>query len=109
MLCGGFPCQSWSIAGKREGFEYNRGTLFYEIIRIIHNKKPKYVLLENVKGILSHNGGKSFENIMESLCDLGYVVDFTVLNSKYFGVPQNRERVFILCIREDLIKDDDIF
>jgi DNA (cytosine-5)-methyltransferase 1 len=103
LLCGGVPCQSWSIAGKRKGFEDVRGTMWFEVFRIANIKKPKYLLLENVKGLLSHNDGKSFERICELICEMGYVVDFTVLNSKYFGVPQNRERVFILAIREELL------
>ena len=108
MLCGGVPCQSWSMAGKRRGFEDARGTMWYDVFRIAKAKKPKYLFLENVKGLLSHNGGKSFEQICEMICEIGYVVDFTVLNSKCWGVPQNRERVFILAIREDLLDKEDI-
>lgn len=103
ILVAGVPCQAWSIAGKRCGFEDSRGTMWYEVFRIMKEKKPKLALLENVKGILSHDNGKSFELICETLCDIGYVIDFAVLNSKYFGVPQNRERVFILAIRNDLL------
>lgn len=77
--------------------------MWFETFRIIKVKKPKYLLLENVKGILSHNKGDSFEQLCEMICELGYVIDFTILNSKYFGVPQNRERVFIFAIREDLL------
>jgi len=109
LLCGGVPCQAWSIAGKRKGFEDSRGTMWYECFRIIQAKKPKYLLLENVKGILSHNGGKSFEQICECICELGYAIDFEVLNSKNFGVPQNRERVFIVGIRLDLLDKCQIF
>lgn len=108
LLCGGVPCQSWSIAGKRKGFDDVRGTMWFEVFRIAKEKKPKYLLLENVKGLLSHNKGKSFERLMEMICDLGYVVDFTILNSKFFGVPQNRERVFILAIREDMIDKEKV-
>ena len=110
MLCGGFPCQAFSIAGKRRGFEDTRGTLFFEIARIIKAKRPKIVFLENVKGLLSHGqstfktawhserseGGKTFQIIIETLSELGYDVQWMVLNSKFFGVPQNRERVFII-------------
>lgn len=103
FLCGGVPCQSWSIAGKRKGFEDIRGTMWFEVFRIVKGKKPSYILLENVKGLLSHNGGNSFERLCEMICEIGYVIDFTVVNSKYFGVPQNRERVFILAIKGDLL------
>ena len=96
MLCGGFPCQSFSIAGKRMGFKDTRGTLFFEIARIIKAKKPKLVFLENVKGLLSHNGRRTFITILATLDELGYNAEWQVLNSKYFGVPQNRERVFII-------------
>ena len=96
MLCGGFPCQAFSIAGKRRGFNDTRGTLFFEIARIIKAKRPKIVLLENVKGLLNHNKGQTFRVIIQTLSELGYDVQWMVLNSKFFGVPQNRERVFII-------------
>ena len=96
IFCGGFPCQSFSIAGKRRGFEDTRGTLFFEVARILHDKKPKYFILENVKGLLNHDGGRTFATIIEVLTDLGYKVQWQVLNSKFFGVPQNRERVYIV-------------
>jgi len=96
LLCAGFPCQSFSIAGKRKGFEDTRGTLFFEIARIAKHKRPRYLLLENVKGLLSHEQGKTFQTIIGVLADLGYGVEWQVLNSKHFGVPQNRERVFIV-------------
>ena len=96
MLCGGFPCQAFSIAGKRRGFEDTRGTLFFEIARIIKAKRPKIVFLENVKGLLNHNKGQTFSVIIQTLSELGYDVQWMVLNSKFFGVPQNRERVFII-------------
>lgn len=96
MLCGGFPCQAFSIAGKRRGFEDTRGTLFFEIARIIKVKRPKIVFLENVKGLLSHNKGETFRVIIQTLDELGYNVKWVVLNSKNFGVPQSRERVFII-------------
>ena len=95
LLCAGFPCQSFSIAGKRKGFEDTRGTLFFEICRIVRIKRPKILFLENVKGLLSHDGGATFATILQSLDELGYDVEWQVLNSKYF-VPQNRERVFIV-------------
>ena len=96
MLCGGFPCQSFSIAGKRRGFEDTRGTMFFHIARILKVKRPKIVLLENVKGLLNHNKGETFKVIIQTLSELGYDVQWMVLNSKFFGVPQNRERVFII-------------
>jgi len=96
MLCGGFPCQAFSIAGKRRGFQDTRGTLFFDIARIIEVKRPQIVLLENVKGLLNHNKGETFRTIIQTLSELGYDVQWMVLNSKFFGVPQNRERVFIV-------------
>lgn len=96
MLCGGFPCQSFSIAGKRRGFEDTRGTMFFHIARILEVKRPKFVFLENVKGLLNHDKGKTFSVIIQTLEELGYRTQWMVLNSKFFGVPQNRERVFII-------------
>ena len=96
LICGGFPCQSFSIAGKRGGFEDARGTLFFEIARIARVKRPKYLLLENVPGLLSHDGGRTFATILTSLSELGYDVCWQVLNSANFGVPQSRKRVFII-------------
>jgi len=96
ILCGGFPCQAFSISGKRRGFQDTRGTLFFEITRIIKAKKPKLVFLENVKGLLNHENGQTFSIIIQTISELGYDVQWMVLNSKFFGVPQNRERVFII-------------
>ena len=96
VICGGFPCQAFSIAGARRGFEDTRGTLFFEIARFAAILKPKYLFLENVKGLLNHDKGDTFETILSSLDELGYDVEWQVLNSKDFGVPQNRERVFII-------------
>ncbi len=96
MLIGGFPCQSFSIAGKRGGFKDTRGTLFFEIARIAKAKRPRLLFLENVKGLLSHNEGNTFATIISTLDELGYDCQWQVLNSKNFGVPQNRERVFII-------------
>ena len=95
-LVGGFPCQSFSIAGKRKGFDDTRGTLFFDIARILAEKRPRLLVLENVKGLLSHDSGKTFSTIIGVLTDLGYFIEWQVLNSKNFGVPQNRERVFIV-------------
>ena len=96
VLCGGFPCQSFSAAGNRKGFEDTRGTMFFEIARILKAKRPKFLFLENVKGLLNHERGKTFTTILQTLEELGYETQWMVLNSKFFGVPQNRERVFII-------------
>ena len=96
VICGGFPCQAFSIAGNRRGFDDTRGTLFFEVARFASILKPKYLFLENVKGLLNHDNGNTFEVILSTLDELGYDVEWQVLNSKDFGVPQNRERVFII-------------
>lgn len=96
VICGGFPCQSFSIAGSRRGFEDTRGTLFFEIARFADILKPKYLFLENVKGLLNHDRGNTFKTILGALDGLGYDTEWQVLNSKNFSVPQNRERVFII-------------
>lgn len=96
LLVGGFPCQAFSVAGKRAGFNDTRGTLFFDIARILAEKRPRHILLENVKGLLSHEQGKTFATILGVLADLGYRVEWQILNSKDFGVPQNRERVYIV-------------
>ena len=96
IICGGFPCQAFSIAGNRRGLEETRGTLFFESARFASILRPKYLFLENVKGLLNHENGITFETIISTLDELGYNVEWQVLNSKDFGVPQNRERVFII-------------
>nr|DAV77282.1 MAG TPA: Cytosine specific methyltransferase [Caudoviricetes sp.] len=96
VVCGGFPCQAFSIAGNRRGFEDTRGTLFFEIARFASILRPQYLFLENVKGLLNHDGGVTFATILRTLDELGYDVEWQVLNSKDFGVPQNRERVFVI-------------
>lgn len=96
VICGGFPCQAFSIAGNQLGFEDARGTLFYEIARAAEQVKPRYLFLENVRNLLSHDKGKTFARMLKILDELGYDVEWQVLNSKNFGVPQNRERVFII-------------
>ena len=93
----GFPCQSFSIAGKRKGFEDTRGTLFFDIAKGLKVKQPNFVLLENVKGLISHDKGKTLEVILETLQELGYYVNIEVYNSKDFFVPQNRERIIFIC------------
>ena len=103
VLCAGFPCQAFSIAGKRGGFEDTRGTLFFDVAEIIKRKKPKAIFLENVKGLRNHDGGKTLETILNVLRnDLKYYVpEPQIINAKDFGVPQNRERIFIVGFRKD--------
>lgn len=96
LLCAGFPCQSFSVAGKRRGFHDARGTLFFDIARILKAKQPAFFLLENVPGLLSHDEGRTFTTILSTLSELGYGVEWQVLNSGGFGVPQSRKRVYIV-------------
>ena len=97
LIAGGFPCQSFSIAGKREGFlNKTKGTLFFEVARAVKQIKPRFVFLENVKGLLNHDKGNTFRTILNTFDELGYDVQWRVLNSKNFGVPQNRELVYIV-------------
>lgn len=96
IITGGFPCQPFSTAGKRGGFSDVRGTLFFHIARAAEQIQPRFLLLENVKGLLFHDKGKTFLTILTTLDELGYNIEWQVLNSKNFGVPQNRERVFII-------------
>ncbi len=109
IIVGGFPCQAFSIAGKRKGFKDTRGTLFFEIARAIKEIQPSYVLLENVKGLFSHDGGRTFGTIIQALDELGFVTEWGLFNSKYWGVPQNRERVYILATRKDKYKEPLLF
>jgi len=104
VLCAGFPCQAFSIAGRRGGFEDTRGTLFFDVAEIIKKKKPKAIFLENVKGLRNHDKGKTLSTILNVLReDLNYYVpEPQILNAKEFGVPQNRERIFIVGFRKDL-------
>jgi len=96
LLVGGFPCQAFSVAGKLRGFDDTRGTLFFDVARILKHKKPKHFILENVRGLLSHDSGRTFQTILKVLTDIGYMVQWEVCNSKNYGVPQNRERVYIV-------------
>lgn len=104
VLCAGFPCQAFSKAGKRLGFEdETKGTLFFDIIRIVRHHKPKYLLLENVRNIASHDGGNTWRVIYHSLTDCGYdlLPEPIIFSPHYIGIPQHRERVYILCVRKD--------
>tara|TARA_R110002110_G_scaffold354881_1_gene564579 strand:+ start:21 stop:1217 length:1197 start_codon:yes stop_codon:yes gene_type:complete len=114
LLVFGFPCQAFSMAGKRVGFEDTRGTLFYDALRYLKEHKPRYFIAENVKGLLSHDNGKTFQTIIDCLAktenyqfslmpfdNLAYHIHYKVLNTKDFGIPQNRERIFIIGIRDD--------
>ncbi|MBL7813255.1 MAG: DNA cytosine methyltransferase [Bacteroidetes bacterium] len=104
VLCGGFPCQSFSKAGNRKGIEDPRGTLFFDILRIAKHHKPKYMILENVRNLAKHDNGRTWQIIHSNLLDIGYSVSETpiIFSPHYIGIPQHRERVFILCQREDL-------
>lgn len=102
ILCGGFPCQPFSVSGKQKGFSDTRGTLFFDIARIVAYHKPKVILLENVKNLKAHNDGATFEVISNTLNELNYNIYYKVLNAKNFELPQNRERITIICIRKDI-------
>lgn len=102
FIVGGSPCQAFSLAGKRLGFEDTRGTLFFDYANAIKQVKPKYFLFENVKGLVSHDKGNTVRIILKTFDELGYDVDFDIFNSKYYGVPQNRERIYIIGKRKDL-------
>ena len=102
ILCAGFPCQPFSIAGKRLGFSDTRGTLFFEVERIIRDKKPLAFILENVKGLVNHDKGNTFKTILNKLDELGYSIFYKILNSADYGVPQNRERIYIIGFREEV-------
>lgn len=103
VLCAGFPCQAFSIAGRRGGFEDTRGTLFFDVAEIIRRHRPRAVFLENVKGLVNHDRGRTLQTILQVLReDLGYYVpEPRIINAKHFGVPQNRERIYIVAFRND--------
>lgn len=96
LLCAGFPCQSFSVAGRQKGFEDIRGTLFFDIIRIIKLKKPRFILLENVKNLISHDKGNTIKTIIKNISECGYTFDITIINSNEAGLPQGRERTYIV-------------
>ncbi len=103
LLLAGFPCQSFSIAGKQRGFEDIRGTLFFYIVKILELKKPAYFMLENVKNLMSHDKGKTFNTMKNILTGLGYQIHYTILNAKNYGLPQNRERVYIMGFKDKVL------
>lgn len=105
ILCAGFPCQAFSISGKQKGFEDSRGTLFFDVARIVKEKKPKIVFMENVKNFATHDGGKTLEVVKTTMEELGYAFKQKVLNSVDYGVPQKRERIYMVCFRRDINAD----
>ena len=114
VCLAGFPCQAFSLAGQRKGFDDNykgmsRGTLFFDVARICADHKPKVIFCENVKGLTIHDKGRTFKIIVETLKEIGYTVFYRVLNSRDFGVPQNRERIYIVAFRNDVAPDDFAF
>ncbi len=102
ILCAGFPCQSFSISGKQRGFEDSRGTLFFDVARIVKAKKPKIVFMENVKNFATHDNGRTLQAVKNTMEDLGYDFYQKVLNSVDYGIPQKRERIYMVCFRKDL-------
>jgi len=98
IILAGFPCQAFSVAGQRKGFEDTRGTLFFDVARIAKFHKPKVIFLENVKGFVGHNKGRTFEIVKKTLQNMGYTVFYEVLNTKDFDIPQNRERIYIVAL-----------
>lgn len=102
ILCAGFPCQAFSISGKQRGFEDSRGTLFFDVARIVKCKKPKIVFMENVKNFASHDNGQTLQVVRDTMLELGYTFNSKVLNAVDYGVPQKRERIYMVCFRNDL-------
>lgn len=102
ILCAGFPCQAFSISGKQQGFEDSRGTLFFDVARIVKAKRPKIVFMENVKNFATHDGGRTLQVVKSTMEGLGYTFYQKVLNSVDYGVPQKRERIYMVCFRNDL-------
>lgn len=103
ILCAGFPCQAFSISGKQRGFEDSRGTLFFDVARIVKEKKPKIIFMENVKNFATHDNGKTVDVVKGTMEELGYIFYQKVLNSVDYGVPQKRERIYMVCFRNDLM------
>lgn len=109
ILCAGFPCQPFSISGKQYGFEDSRGTLFFDVARIVKEKRPKVVFLENVKNFATHDGGKTIRVVKNTMLELGYSFQFRVLNPINYGIPQKRERVYMVCFRNDVERESFVF
>lgn len=109
ILCAGFPCQAFSISGKQKGFEDTRGTLFREVVRIAKFHQPELLILENVKNLEKHDNGNTFKVIKENIENIGYNMYWKVLNASNYGVPQARERIYMICIRKDLDNNNYIF
>ncbi len=102
ILCAGFPCQAFSAGGRKLGFEDSRGTLFFDVARIVKRKLPKVVLMENVMALVQHDNGRTFSVIRTTMEGLGYIFFYDVLNSAHYGVPQQRKRIYMICFRKDL-------
>ncbi len=102
ILCAGFPCQPFSISGKKQGFKDTRGTLFFDVVRIVRAKQPKVVFMENVKNFASHDNGRTLNIVKKTMVDSGYTFFSKVLNAVDFGIPQKRERIYMVCFRKDL-------
>lgn len=109
ILCAGFPCQAFSISGKQRGFEDSRGTLFFDVARIVKCKKPKIVFMENVKNFAAHDDGKTLKVVENTMRELGYSFSYKVLNAVDYGIPQKRERIYMICFRNDLGITDFIY
>lgn len=109
ILCAGFPCQAFSISGKQKGFEDSRGTLFFDLARIIKEKRPMVVFLENVKNFATHDNGNTLRVVENTMHELGYSFDYSVLNPIHFGVPQKRERIYMVSFRNDVDREEFFF
>ena len=109
ILCGGFPCQAFSISGKQKGFEDTRGTLFFDIARIVNFHRPKILFLENVKNFARHDNGKTLKVVLDTLNKMNYTVHYKVLNTSKFGLPQNRERIYIIAFNNNIYKNVDFY
>ena len=105
IVCAGFPCQAFSISGKQLGFKDSRGTLFFDVARIVKEKRPKAVFMENVKNFAAHDHGRTIAVVEATMRELGYTFDYKVLNAVNYGIPQKRERVYMVCFREDIAKN----
>ena len=105
ILCAGFPCQPFSMAGKKRGFKDTRGALFFDIVRIVRAKQPEVIFLENVPNLIHHDNGNTLRVILDTLNDLGYDVHYQILNAAWYGVPQIRKRIYFVCFRKDVQVD----